>query len=133
MVSKLLNYGATFPFQTRRVWCTNGPGSYFIYVFLLIAFVSNVLLRKVQRVVFSISDTCAVCVVMLTFMIFLLQERSGNNSFTHDALTLKYKLDNEFELLFVVSVLICNITWNKKKRSGKTTFTWHMVLDVKYK
>ncbi|TWW77534.1 signal recognition particle receptor subunit alpha [Takifugu flavidus] len=32
----------------------------------------------------------------------ILQERSGNNSFTHDALTLKYKLDNEFELLFVV-------------------------------
>ncbi|XP_062566702.1 signal recognition particle receptor subunit alpha-like [Saccostrea cucullata] len=32
----------------------------------------------------------------------ILQERSGNNSFTHDALTLKYKLDNEFELVFVV-------------------------------
>ncbi|XP_060083523.1 signal recognition particle receptor subunit alpha-like [Ylistrum balloti] len=32
----------------------------------------------------------------------LLQERSGNNSFTHDALTLKYKLDNEFEMVFVV-------------------------------
>uniref|UniRef100_H3CY85 SRP receptor subunit alpha n=1 Tax=Tetraodon nigroviridis TaxID=99883 RepID=H3CY85_TETNG len=32
----------------------------------------------------------------------ILQERSGNNSFTHEALTLKYKLDNEFELLFVV-------------------------------
>ncbi|OWF52945.1 signal recognition particle receptor subunit alpha-like [Mizuhopecten yessoensis] len=33
----------------------------------------------------------------------ILQERSGNNSFTHDALTLKYKLDNEFELVFVVA------------------------------
>lgn len=32
----------------------------------------------------------------------ILQERSGNNSFTHDALSLKYKLDNEFELVFVV-------------------------------
>lgn len=34
--------------------------------------------------------------------LILLQERSGNSSFTHDALTLKYKLDNEFELVFVV-------------------------------
>uniref|UniRef100_A0A674BTA6 SRP receptor subunit alpha n=1 Tax=Salmo trutta TaxID=8032 RepID=A0A674BTA6_SALTR len=32
----------------------------------------------------------------------ILQERSGNNSYTHDALSLKYKLDNEFELVFVV-------------------------------
>ncbi|XP_062408110.1 signal recognition particle receptor subunit alpha isoform X2 [Sardina pilchardus] len=32
----------------------------------------------------------------------ILQERSGNNSFNHNALTLKYKLDNEFELVFVV-------------------------------
>ncbi|KAJ0063598.1 hypothetical protein NL108_004425 [Boleophthalmus pectinirostris] len=32
----------------------------------------------------------------------ILQERSGKNSFTHDALSLKYKLDNEFELIFVV-------------------------------
>uniref|UniRef100_A0A8C8CZM1 SRP54-type proteins GTP-binding domain-containing protein n=1 Tax=Oncorhynchus tshawytscha TaxID=74940 RepID=A0A8C8CZM1_ONCTS len=31
----------------------------------------------------------------------ILQERSGNNSYTHDALSLKYKLDNEFELVFV--------------------------------
>ncbi|NXJ86529.1 SRPRA protein, partial [Trogon melanurus] len=31
-----------------------------------------------------------------------LQERGGNNSFTHEALTLKYKLDNQFELVFVV-------------------------------
>ncbi|XP_007894166.1 signal recognition particle receptor subunit alpha isoform X1 [Callorhinchus milii] len=29
-------------------------------------------------------------------------ERGGTSSFTHEALTLKYKLDNEFELLFVV-------------------------------
>ncbi|CAH1797097.1 unnamed protein product [Owenia fusiformis] len=33
----------------------------------------------------------------------ILQERGGNNSFSHDALTLKYKLDNEFELTFVVA------------------------------
>ncbi|KAK2089566.1 hypothetical protein P7K49_032232 [Saguinus oedipus] len=32
----------------------------------------------------------------------LLQEQGGNNSFTHEALTLKYKLDNQFELVFVV-------------------------------
>lgn len=31
------------------------------------------------------------------------QERTGNNSFEHNALTLKYKLDNEFELVFVVA------------------------------
>uniref|UniRef100_A0A3P8UKD5 SRP receptor subunit alpha n=1 Tax=Cynoglossus semilaevis TaxID=244447 RepID=A0A3P8UKD5_CYNSE len=32
----------------------------------------------------------------------ILQERSGNTSFNHEALSLKYKLDNEFELIFVV-------------------------------
>ncbi|XP_077467303.1 signal recognition particle receptor subunit alpha [Stigmatopora argus] len=32
----------------------------------------------------------------------ILQERSGNNLFTHEALNMKYKLDNEFELIFVV-------------------------------
>ncbi|CAM4576911.1 unnamed protein product [Leuciscus chuanchicus] len=32
----------------------------------------------------------------------ILQERTGNNSFNHNALNLKYKLDNEFELVFVV-------------------------------
>lgn len=31
------------------------------------------------------------------------QERTGNQSFDHDSLTLKYKLDNEFELVFVVA------------------------------
>lgn len=33
----------------------------------------------------------------------ILQERTGNNSFGHNALTLKYKLDNEFELVFVAA------------------------------
>ncbi|XP_054708089.1 signal recognition particle receptor subunit alpha-like [Uloborus diversus] len=33
----------------------------------------------------------------------ILQERGGNETFTHDGLTLKYKLDNEFELVFVVA------------------------------
>ncbi|KAG8249429.1 signal recognition particle receptor subunit alpha homolog [Homalodisca vitripennis] len=33
----------------------------------------------------------------------LLQERTGSNSFDHNALTLQYKLDNEFELVFVVA------------------------------
>uniref|UniRef100_A0A8D0DP19 SRP receptor subunit alpha n=1 Tax=Salvator merianae TaxID=96440 RepID=A0A8D0DP19_SALMN len=32
----------------------------------------------------------------------LLQEKGGSNSYTHEALTLKYKLDNQFELVFVV-------------------------------
>ncbi|KAH9509272.1 hypothetical protein Btru_046647 [Bulinus truncatus] len=33
----------------------------------------------------------------------ILQERTGNNTYTYDSLTLKYKLDNEFELIFVVA------------------------------
>lgn len=33
----------------------------------------------------------------------ILQERSGDNQFTHENLTLKYKLDNEFELVYVVA------------------------------
>lgn len=32
----------------------------------------------------------------------ILQERGGNCTFSHDTLTLKYKLDNQFELVFVV-------------------------------
>ncbi|XP_040031608.2 signal recognition particle receptor subunit alpha [Gasterosteus aculeatus] len=32
----------------------------------------------------------------------ILQERTGNNSYNHEGLSLKYKLDNEFELIFVV-------------------------------
>lgn len=51
---------------------------------------------------------CAVCCHIDIYDFFFLQERSGNNSFTHDALTLKYKLDNEFELVFVVSLFIYN-------------------------
>jgi len=33
----------------------------------------------------------------------ILQERGGLESFTHDALAMKYRLDNEFELVFVVA------------------------------
>lgn len=33
----------------------------------------------------------------------IFQERTGNNTFNHNALTLQYKLDNEFELVFVVA------------------------------
>lgn len=53
--------------------------------------------------------TAAACVcvclahVDMIALFVTLQERSGNNSFTHEALNLKYKLDNEFELIFVVS------------------------------
>lgn len=43
-------------------------------------------------------------VYMLPMLFGFLQERSGNNSFTHEALSLKYNLDNEFELIFVVSL-----------------------------
>lgn len=32
-----------------------------------------------------------------------MQERTGNNTFNHNSLTLQYKLDNEFELVFVVA------------------------------
>ncbi|KAK7487182.1 hypothetical protein BaRGS_00021534 [Batillaria attramentaria] len=33
----------------------------------------------------------------------ILQQRTGTDSFSHESLTLKYKLDNEFELVFVVA------------------------------
>ncbi|XP_012274433.1 signal recognition particle receptor subunit alpha homolog isoform X2 [Orussus abietinus] len=33
----------------------------------------------------------------------ILQERTGNHTFEHDSLRLQYKLDNEFELVFVVA------------------------------
>lgn len=33
----------------------------------------------------------------------MFQERTGNNSYDHDGLTLQYKLDNEFDLVFVVA------------------------------
>ncbi|XP_076683282.1 signal recognition particle receptor alpha isoform X2 [Andrena cerasifolii] len=33
----------------------------------------------------------------------ILQERTGNHAFEHDSLRLQYKLDNEFELVFVVA------------------------------
>ncbi|GLV35247.1 Signal recognition particle receptor alpha [Carabus blaptoides fortunei] len=33
----------------------------------------------------------------------ILQERTGNNTYDHNGLTLQYKLDNEFELVFVVA------------------------------
>lgn len=32
-----------------------------------------------------------------------LQERTGSNTYDHNSLTLQYKLDNEFELVFVVA------------------------------
>lgn len=41
--------------------------------------------------------------IVRTLKYTFFQERGGNNSFTHEALTLKYKLDNQFELVFVVS------------------------------
>ena len=35
------------------------------------------------------------------------QERGGVSKFTHDKLLLQFKLDNEFELTFVVCVCVC--------------------------
>ena len=49
----------------------------------------------------GVSDSCTGPVNGLIRSV-LLQERGGNNSFTHEALTFKYKLDNQFELVFVV-------------------------------
>ncbi|KAM4801116.1 LOW QUALITY PROTEIN: signal recognition particle receptor subunit alpha-like [Urocitellus parryii] len=49
----------------------------------------------------GVSDSCTGPVNALIRSV-LLQEQGGNNSFTHEALTLKYKLDNQFELVFVV-------------------------------
>ncbi|KAF4091502.1 hypothetical protein AMELA_G00037610 [Ameiurus melas] len=37
----------------------------------------------------------------------ILQEHAGNSPFSHNALNLKYKLDNEFELVFVVGFQKC--------------------------
>lgn len=74
----------------------------------------------------SFRDTCAVCchINLVYNIFFFLQERSGNNSFTHEALTLKYKLDNEFELLFVVSSFIYSTGLNQNVQE---TFTLHVV------
>lgn len=40
---------------------------------------------------------------ILMNMLLNFQERTGSNSFDHNSLTLQYKLDNEFELIFVVA------------------------------
>lgn len=39
----------------------------------------------------------------MVFHFILLQERTGSSTFDHQNLTLQYKLDNEFELIFVVA------------------------------
>lgn len=48
------------------------------------------------------------------------QERGGSNSFTHEALMLKYKLDNQFELVFVVS----DSSQTPPKRGIRVWFGW---------
>ena len=51
-----------------------------------------------------------------TTTLSVFQERTGTNQFTHEALTLKYKLDNEFELIYVVSCsLLYLISQSEKK------------------
>jgi len=42
----------------------------------------------------------------IIYFYFTFQERTGNNTYTHEALQLKYKLDNEFELVFVVNIIL---------------------------
>ena len=42
----------------------------------------------------------------------LFQERGGADTFNHESLALKYKLDNEFELIFVVSTYVNILTIN---------------------
>lgn len=39
----------------------------------------------------------------IDYLSFLLQERGGKSSYEHSSYILKYKLDNEFELVFVVA------------------------------
>lgn len=36
-------------------------------------------------------------------ILFCFQERTGNHTYEHESLRLQYKLDNEFELIFVVA------------------------------
>ena len=38
-------------------------------------------------------------------MLTVFQQRTGCDTFSHESLTLKYKLDNEFELVFVVFII----------------------------
>ena len=39
-------------------------------------------------------------------MLTVFQQRTGCDTFSHESLTLKYKLDNEFELVFVVFIIL---------------------------
>ncbi|KAJ8280371.1 hypothetical protein GJAV_G00053740 [Gymnothorax javanicus] len=71
---KMLDFFAIFSKGGIVLWCFHGAG-----VTESFAGPVNALIRSV-----------------------ILQERSGSSSFTDNALSLKYKLDNEFELVFVV-------------------------------
>nr|XP_055030454.1 signal recognition particle receptor subunit alpha isoform X1 [Misgurnus anguillicaudatus] len=73
-LAKMLDFFAIFSKGGIVLWCFQGAG------------VSESFTGPVNALIRSV----------------ILQERSGNNSFTHNALNLKYKLDNEFELVFVV-------------------------------
>lgn len=42
-------------------------------------------------------------IIWILNFLYLLQERTGTQQFDHDSLRLQYKLDNEFELVFVVA------------------------------
>lgn len=76
------------------------------------------------------SSGCDITHSPLSFFVF--QERGGNTSFTHDSLTLKYKLDNQFELVFVVrssSWRPCDITagrgWNSVLSAGSEELSYN--------
>ena len=58
----------------------------------------NALVKTVLLQVSAVAHSC----VMITMAD--LQERGGMEVFNHESLKLQFKLDNEFELIFVVSV-----------------------------
>lgn len=57
-----------------------------------------VIILTITRLFISCDNLCDETDVDVVF-----QERTGSNAFDHDSLRLQYKLDNEFELVFVVA------------------------------
>ncbi|MBN3300457.1 SRPRA protein, partial [Amia calva] len=85
------------------LWCFQGAGVSGSFTGPVNALIRSVILQ-VRRTRGHICLCVCVCVYIHTLFLFLFffKERSGNNSYTHHSLSLKYKLDNEFELVFVV-------------------------------
>lgn len=66
---------------------------------LIVKFVLDVDIYDLEVIVVFI----VIKIIVLEYLILiLLQERSGNSFFIYDVFIFKYKLDNEFELVFVV-------------------------------